>query len=83
MSNIVGYAIGEYVCDDEDHEEDDNDDEERDFYEIVTAWIHPKYVQRFFVSRDTPLCFCVFFFFFSFFFCYFLFSINSYGFLLK
>ena len=44
MSNIVGYAIGEYVCDDEDHEEDDNDDEERDFYEIVTAWIHPKYV---------------------------------------
>lgn len=51
MSNIVGYAIGEYVRDAADDDDDDGGDkeeeeEERNFYEIVTAWIHPKYVKK-------------------------------------
>ena len=46
MSNVVGYAIGEYV-----HGEDDEDeDEEKDFYEIVTAWINPRFVSSFCVN---------------------------------
>ena len=52
MSNIVGYAIGEYVGDTDDDDDYDDDDEKRDFYEIVTAWIHPKYV-NFFPPLDT------------------------------
>ena len=52
MSHVVGYAIGEYVYENEDDEGDSDESEEEserdeevkenEFYEIVTAWVNPK-----------------------------------------
>ncbi|XP_066932590.1 uncharacterized protein [Clytia hemisphaerica] len=46
ISNIVGYAIGEYVAENDDEDEKENVNQkviDEDVYEIVTAWIHPNY----------------------------------------
>jgi len=40
ISNVVGYAVGEYINEDEDENEDNKGNEF--LYEIVTAWIHPR-----------------------------------------
>ena len=39
ISNVVGYAVGEYIKEDEEEGYKGNEY----LYEIVTAWIHPRY----------------------------------------
>lgn len=42
ISNMVGYAIGEYINDEAEHQEIVSGKHSGDVYEIVTAWINPK-----------------------------------------